>query len=48
MKTQKFRKKVAGRIGVRWTNHQYFPSNAEIFEAKILGKTNKRNELIEI
>ena len=39
MKTQKFRKKVAEKIGARWTDYQYLPSNAEIYQAKVLGKT---------
>ena len=40
METQKFREKVAENIGVRWTNDQYLPSNAEISQAKILGRTS--------
>ena len=36
MNTQKFRKNVAKKICVRWTIDQYFPSNDEIFQAKIL------------
>ena len=39
MKTKNFRKKVAEKIGVRWTGNQYLPSNAEIDQAKVLGKT---------
>ena len=39
METQKFREKVAEKIGVRWTDDQYLPSNAEIYQAKVLGKT---------
>ena len=36
-----FRKNVAERIGVKWTNNQYLPSNAEISQAKILGRIDK-------
>ena len=39
METQKFREKVAEKIGVMWTDDKYFPSNAEIHQAKDLGKT---------
>ena len=35
-KNKKFRKNVAKKICVRWTIDQYFPSNGEIFQAKIL------------
>ena len=39
--TQKFSKDVAERISVKWTDYQYYPSNAEIYQAKILGKSVK-------
>ena len=39
--TQKFRKNVATRISVKWTDNRYLPSNAEIYQAKILGRTVK-------
>ena len=39
METQNFRKKVAETIRVRWTDDHYLPSNAEIDQAKVLGKT---------
>ena len=41
MDTQKFRKNVAERISIKWTNYQYLPSHAEISQAKILGRINK-------
>ena len=39
--TQKFSKDVAERISVQWTNGKYLPSNAEIYQAKVLGKSVK-------
>ena len=36
--THKFKKNVAERITVKWTDDQYFPSDAEIHQAKILGR----------
>ena len=44
MDTQKFRKNVAERITVKWSHIQYLPSNAEISQAKNLGRTVKQKQ----
>ena len=37
--TQKFRKNVAERLVVKWNDDDDLPSNAEIYQANILGRT---------